>query len=101
MKRSKERIQDIDDIQTVRDSRGGKLSWFSMTTPFGDTTFRFAQRDGYRPLFPGMIFHEKPTGGQNRFRFNRIFFHIQNFGFNFCFFYFFGFYNFFSHCILV
>ncbi len=60
----------IDDVQTIRDSRGGKLSWFSITTPFGDTTFRFAQRDGYRPLFPGMIFHEKPTGGQNRFGFN-------------------------------
>ncbi len=45
----------IDDVQTVRDDRGGKLSWFSITTPFGDTTFRFVQRDGYRPLFPGMI----------------------------------------------
>src|SRR5262249_60976548 len=56
----------MEDIQTVRDNRGGRLSWFSITTPFGDSTFRFAQRDGYRPLFPGMIFHEKPTGGPNR-----------------------------------
>src|SRR4029450_5989688 len=61
-----------EEIRTARDSRGGKLSWFSITTPFGDSTFRFAQRDGYRPLFPGMVFHEKPTGGQNRFGFNRI-----------------------------
>ncbi len=27
---------------------------FSITTPFGDTTFRFIQRDGYRALYPGL-----------------------------------------------
>ena len=60
----------MEDIQKVSDGKGGSLSWFSITTPFGDSTFRFAQRDGYRPLYPGMIFHEKPSGGQNRFGFN-------------------------------
>jgi 4-hydroxyphenylpyruvate dioxygenase len=62
----------IDDIQRVSDGRGGTLAWFSMTTPFGDTTFRFAQREGYRALFPGMVFHEKPSGSSNRFGFNRV-----------------------------
>jgi 4-hydroxyphenylpyruvate dioxygenase len=62
----------IDDIQRVSDGRGGTLAWFSMTTPFGDTTFRFAQREGYRPLFPGMVFHEKAGGGTNRFGLNRV-----------------------------
>ncbi len=62
----------IDDIQRVSDGRGGNLAWFSITTPFGDTTFRFAQREGYRPLFPGMVFHEKPSGGSNRFGFTRV-----------------------------
>jgi 4-hydroxyphenylpyruvate dioxygenase len=62
----------IDDIQRVSDGRGGHLAWFSITTPFGDTTFRFAQREGYRPLFPGMVFHEKPSGGSNRFGFTRV-----------------------------
>ena len=28
---------------------------FSITTPFGDTTFRFVERDGYRALFPGLV----------------------------------------------
>src|SRR3954451_5759791 len=36
----------IDDIQRFTDSRGGKLAFFSITTPFGDTTFRLVQRDG-------------------------------------------------------
>ncbi|HYI03201.1 VOC family protein, partial [Hyalangium sp.] len=38
----------ITDIQRFTDDRGGRLSMFSITTPFGDTTFRFLQRDGYR-----------------------------------------------------
>ena len=28
---------------------------FSITTPFGDTTFRFVERRGYQALFPGFI----------------------------------------------
>src|SRR4051812_23464238 len=57
----------IQDIQRSDDGQGGRLAFFSITTPFGDTTFRFVQRDGYRSLFPGMQLHEKPRGGNNRF----------------------------------
>jgi len=44
----------IDDIQTFKDD-GGTLRQFSITTPFGDCTFRFRERRGYRGLFPGAI----------------------------------------------
>ena len=44
----------IEDVQTYTDD-GGTLKQFSITTPFGDTTFRFRQRDGYRSLFPGAV----------------------------------------------
>jgi 4-hydroxyphenylpyruvate dioxygenase len=43
----------INDIQTWKDD-GGTLRSFSITTPFGDTTFRFMERRGYRDLFPGV-----------------------------------------------
>jgi 4-hydroxyphenylpyruvate dioxygenase len=62
----------ITDIQRFSDERGGKLAMFSITTPFGDTTFRFIQRDGYRSLYPGFLAHERPQGGKNRFGFGRI-----------------------------
>ena len=39
----------ISDIETFSDS-GGKLRQFAITTPFGDTTFRFRQRDGFTAL---------------------------------------------------
>ncbi|MBK8011390.1 MAG: VOC family protein [Deltaproteobacteria bacterium] len=44
----------IDDIATYEDD-GGTLRQFSITTPFGDCTFRFRQRSGFRALFPGAI----------------------------------------------
>ncbi|HMK72621.1 MAG TPA: VOC family protein [Myxococcaceae bacterium] len=62
----------IDDIQRATDDRGGKLAWFSITTPFGDSTFRFIQRDGYRTLYPGMVLHSQPRGGRNRFGFTHV-----------------------------
>ena len=62
----------IDDIQRATDDKGGQLSWFSITTPFGDSTFRFVERDGYRALFPGMVFHPQPHGGRNRFGFTHV-----------------------------
>ena len=52
----------IDDIQRFEDGQGGKLAYFSITTPFGDTTFRFLQRDGYRALYPGMV--QKPAAAE-------------------------------------
>jgi len=54
----------INDIQREKGEGGGFAS-FSITTPFGDTTFRFIQRDGYKGLFPGSVTHEKPLGGKN------------------------------------
>ncbi|MDY7227241.1 4-hydroxyphenylpyruvate dioxygenase [Hyalangium rubrum] len=62
----------ITDIQRFTDENGGKLAMFSITTPFGDTTFRFIQRDGYRALFPGFQAHATPEGGNNRYGFGRV-----------------------------
>ena len=59
----------IDDIQTFTDD-GGSLKQFSITTPFGDCTFRFRERRGYKGLFPGAVPHQ--GGGGNRFGFQEI-----------------------------
>jgi 4-hydroxyphenylpyruvate dioxygenase len=59
----------ICDIETFEEG-GGKLRQFSITTAFGDTTFRFRQRDGYKPLWPGAVPHQ--GGGKNKFGFEEI-----------------------------
>ncbi len=56
----------IEEVQTFEDD-GGTLKQFSITTPFGDTTFRFRERAGFRALYPGAIPHQ--GGGNNRFGF--------------------------------
>lgn len=56
----------IQDVQSYRDDFGD-LQTFSITTPFGGTTFRFMERHGYRGLFPGMEMYEEPRGGRNTF----------------------------------
>ncbi|HVR62379.1 MAG TPA: VOC family protein [Polyangia bacterium] len=68
----------ITDVQRFRDE-GGTLAMFSITTPFGDTTFRFTERKGYRSLFPGMIPADSAGAsagtsapGGNRFGFSHI-----------------------------
>lgn len=61
-------IQDLERF----DLEGGSLSMFNITTPFGDTTFRFVERRGTDALFPGFIRHPEPRGGKNRFGFGRI-----------------------------
>jgi 4-hydroxyphenylpyruvate dioxygenase len=61
----------IDEIATHRDD-GGTLRQFSITTPFGDTTFRFRERRGFRSMFPGAERVDPPTGGTNVFRFGEI-----------------------------
>lgn len=58
----------IEDIQTFRDG-GGTFRTFSITTPFGGTTFRFNQREGFDKLYPGMVAHPQPRGGKNTFGF--------------------------------
>jgi 4-hydroxyphenylpyruvate dioxygenase len=61
----------ITDVQTYTDD-GGTLKMFSITTPFGDTTFRYVERQGYRSLFPGFGLYEAPKGGTNKYGFGRI-----------------------------
>jgi 4-hydroxyphenylpyruvate dioxygenase len=61
----------ITDIQRFTDD-GGTLAMFSITTPFGDTTFRFIERRGYRGLFPGFVAGPAPARAGNRFGFGRI-----------------------------
>jgi 4-hydroxyphenylpyruvate dioxygenase len=56
----------IDDIMRSRDD-GGDFASFSITTPFGDTTFRFVERRGFRSLFPGAAHYDAPRGGSNAF----------------------------------
>ena len=58
----------IDDIATFTDD-GGTLRQFSITTPFGDCTFRFRERRGFRALYPGAVAAPVGTGGKNRFGF--------------------------------
>ena len=60
----------IGEIDTLRDD-GGTLRQFSITTPFGDCTFRFRERRGYRGFYPGAL----PVGlpkTTNRFGFGEI-----------------------------
>jgi 4-hydroxyphenylpyruvate dioxygenase len=59
----------IDDITPWQDD-GGTLRQFSITTPFGDCTFRFRERRGYHSLFPGAVPYR--GGGTNRFGFDQI-----------------------------
>jgi 4-hydroxyphenylpyruvate dioxygenase len=61
----------IDDVRTYQDD-GGTLRQFSITTPFGDCTFRFRERRGYRGMFPGAEPVSPPTGGGNAFGFDEI-----------------------------
>lgn len=58
----------IDEIETFTDA-GGTLRQFSITTPFGDCTFRFREVRGYQSLFPGAVATPPGTGGKNRFGF--------------------------------
>ncbi len=58
----------IDEIATFTDD-GGTLRQFSITTPFGDCTFRFRERRGFRALYPGAVAAPAGTGGKNRFGF--------------------------------
>ncbi|MGE5126151.1 MAG: 4-hydroxyphenylpyruvate dioxygenase family protein [Betaproteobacteria bacterium] len=58
----------IDDVRRFEDGRG-ELACFSIATPFGDTTFRFIERHGYRALFPGFEAHDVPLGGRNQLGF--------------------------------
>ncbi len=76
-------VEDIEKAFELLDQRGGTpiseiedyregdglLRTFSITTPFGSSTFRFVERRGYAPPVPGMKMHAEPKGGKNRFGF--------------------------------
>ena len=59
----------IDDVRREKDAQGNEIAFFSIATPFGDSTFRFIERRGYRALFPGFVAYDKPRGGSNRLGF--------------------------------
>ena len=62
----------MQEIETYEDG-GGTLRTFSITTPFGSSTFRFVQRDeAYPRLVPGFEEHETPKGGDNAYGFDHI-----------------------------
>jgi len=61
----------ITDVQEHRDG-SGELRTFSITTPLGDTTFRFVERRGYAGTYPGLVAHPEPRGGRNAFGFGRV-----------------------------
>jgi 4-hydroxyphenylpyruvate dioxygenase len=79
-------VEDIDHTFALLDARGGTpmsevvtttddhgtFRSFSITTPFGGSTFRFVQRDAYTGLYPGVVRASKPTGGANKFGFGHI-----------------------------
>jgi 4-hydroxyphenylpyruvate dioxygenase len=60
----------INEVQSWKDD-GGTLRSFSITTPFGDATFRFMERRGFQSLFPGIAAYD---GGKrdNRFGFEQL-----------------------------
>ena len=60
----------IHGIQSVT-TPDGTLRYFDITTPFGETTWRFLTRDG-DILDPTIKRYETPQGGQNRFGFKVI-----------------------------
>lgn len=58
----------IDEVSRHQE-KSGEIAFFSIATPFGDTTFRFIERRGYLPLYPGFEAYEAPRGGKNAFGF--------------------------------
>jgi 4-hydroxyphenylpyruvate dioxygenase len=76
-------ITDVQRFESQGPGRGkddgtgsdgdGTLAMFSITTPFGDTTFRFIERRGGGPLFPGFVAARGAGAGPtNRFGFTHI-----------------------------
>jgi 4-hydroxyphenylpyruvate dioxygenase len=61
----------ICDIETFKDG-SGTLRQFSITTPFGDCTFRFRQRDGFVPLWPGAVPYDSGRAATNKFGFDEM-----------------------------
>ena len=47
----------MSDVVTTEDEHG-TFKTFSITTPFGGSTFRFVQRDAYKGIYPGLLRRE-------------------------------------------
>lgn len=62
-------LQATEELPTLD---GGRMKLFSITTPFGDVTFRFVEKDDTTSLYPGFERYETPKGGQNRFGIKRL-----------------------------
>jgi 4-hydroxyphenylpyruvate dioxygenase len=60
----------VDDVRTT-ECDSGRFRTFVITTPLGDTTFRFVERRGEFPLYPGFERYAVPTGGNSAFGFTR------------------------------
>lgn len=58
----------VQDVQTF-DEAGGRLKTFVIVTPFGDTTFRFVEREGSLSLYPGFERYPDRAGSGNVFGF--------------------------------
>jgi 4-hydroxyphenylpyruvate dioxygenase len=58
----------VHEVVTTENSEG-LVKTFLITTPFGDTTFRFIERRGAGPLYPGFVRYDRPRGGRNAFGF--------------------------------
>ena len=56
----------LADLETV-EGEGGSLRQFAVATPFGDADFRFVERHGYRPLYPGYENAPSVAPGGNRY----------------------------------
>jgi 4-hydroxyphenylpyruvate dioxygenase len=61
-------ITDVEETELG----GGVFKTFSITTPFGGSTFRFVERQGDAEIFPGFKRHPEPKGGGNRYGFDKI-----------------------------
>jgi len=68
----------ITDLQEDRDG-GGTFRTFHVTTPLGDTTFRFVERRGYAGIYPGIESLPVPQGGRNAFGLGQVDHLTQNF----------------------
>jgi 4-hydroxyphenylpyruvate dioxygenase len=61
----------VTEVREHRDE-GGTIRTFVVTTPLGDTTFRFVERRGAIAPYPGLVPHPAPRGGRNAFGFGQI-----------------------------
>lgn len=61
----------INDVQH-HENGSGRIAFFSIATPFGDSTFRFVERQNYTELFPGFEMYSEPAGPENPFGFGHI-----------------------------